>query len=80
MPVVWASLCPSMQVLGTRTGMMTVPMATGLLIGNPIAGALVKGSSYTGLQAFCGATVLASACLLLCARVAKVGYGPAGKA
>ncbi|KAK5119243.1 hypothetical protein LTR85_007857 [Meristemomyces frigidus] len=73
LPVVWASLCPDMKLLGTRTGMMTVPMAAGLLIGNPIAGALVRGRSYVALQAFAGAIVLVSGCLLASARFAKTG-------
>ena len=72
-PVVWASLCPNMKVLGTRTGMFTVPMAIGLLIGNPIAGSLVHGTDYTDLQIFCGATVIGAALFISLARLAKTG-------
>lgn len=63
-PVIWASLSPDPKTLGTRTGMMTIPMATGLLIGNPIAGALVHGNRFVDLQIFCGSTVMGAALIL----------------
>ena len=54
--------------------MMTVPMAAGLLIGNPIAGVLIRNGSFVGLQVFCGATVMAAACFLAAARVSIAGH------
>lgn len=77
--VVWAALSPNLKVLGTRIGMMTVPMAVGLLIGNPIAGALVHGSSFTGLQVFCGITVVLAGLFLLAARLAQLKAGSSWK-
>lgn len=57
-------LCPHMGVLGVRMGMLSIPMAAGLLIGNPIAGAILRGS-WTSLQAFCGAILgLSTICLV----------------
>ena len=53
-------------------GMLFVPIAAGLLIGNPIAGALLR-SGWVDLQAFCGAVVACSGICVLCARLAKVG-------
>ena len=69
--VVWAALSPDLKVIGTRIGMMTVPTAAGLLIGNPIAG-VIESSDFVGLQIFCGCTVLGGSILLLLARL-KVG-------
>ena len=60
-------------------GMMTIPMAAGLLIGNPIAGALVRGQSFLGLQIFCGLTVVCSACFLLAVKLAQLRAGAALK-
>jgi len=45
----------------------------GLLIGNPVGGAILKSSGWTGVQAFCGATVIAAAFCCIIARVSKVG-------
>ncbi len=55
-------------------GMLFVPIAVGLLVGNPIAGALIQ-SGWIDLQAFCGATVACSGICVVIARVAKVGWG-----
>ncbi|KAK5699290.1 hypothetical protein LTR17_023383 [Elasticomyces elasticus] len=73
--VLWASLCPDVNRMGTRTGMMTVPVAAGLLLGNPIAGELVRRGSFVGLQIFCAATVMAATCLLVAARWSIAGFG-----
>ncbi|KAK5686794.1 hypothetical protein LTR17_026841 [Elasticomyces elasticus] len=73
--VLWASICPDVSRMGTRTGMMTVPVAGGLLLGNPIAGQLIRGGSFVGLQVFCAATVMAAACLLVAARWSIAGFG-----
>ena len=53
-------------------GMLFVPIAAGLLVGNPIAGALLH-SSWVDLQAFCGAVLGCSGIFVLGARAAKVG-------
>ena len=80
-PVVWAATCTNMKLFGTRTGMMAVCMAIGLLIGNPIAGALIfSGWDFIPLQIFCGATVLAAALFLTLSRIAKAGPNPIAKA
>ena len=79
-PVIWANLCPTPQVLGTRMGMMTVPTAAGMLIGTPIAGTLVHGADFKRLQIFAGITMAAAGILLLGARVAKVGWDLSVKA
>jgi MFS family permease len=52
---------PDMKNIGTRMGMAFAIASVGLLIGNPIAGALLKGRSNVGLQVFSGAYLLVCA-------------------
>jgi len=80
LPVLWAALAPDMTRIGTRVGMATVFMAVGLLIGNPIGGALVEQGSFVGLQAFCGATILIAAGLLAAVKVTLTGLQVSKKA
>ena len=76
--VVAVTLCPDMRQFGVRITMQLVPSAIGLLIGNPIAGAIQR-SGWLGLQGFSAATVLACTLITLAARVAKVGWSMKGK-
>lgn len=47
------------HLIGTRSGMILVPGAIGVLVGNPIAGAILdKTAQFTGVQAFAGAFML----------------------
>ena len=52
------------NVLGTRMGMTWALAGVALLIGSPIAGALIdlESSDFVGAQWFCGVMVLAGAC------------------
>jgi hypothetical protein len=46
-------MAPNMHVAGTRLGMMFVAGSIGVLIGNPIAGAILDSKSgFSGLEAF----------------------------
>ena len=67
------TLCPSLAVVGVRMGMLFVPISIGLLIGNPIAGALVE-VNWVSLQTFCGATLAISTAFLVATRVTKDGW------
>ncbi|MDI1492935.1 MAG: hypothetical protein OHK93_004718 [Ramalina farinacea] len=71
-PTVVASLCPNMGVIGTRIGMFLFPTSIGLLIGNPIAGAILK-SGWVDIQAFCGTIAAMTTILVTAARFAKTG-------
>jgi len=71
--VVAISLCPDMRQFGVRITMQQVPAAIGLMIGNPIAGAILR-TGWPGLQAFSASLVLACTLLTIAARVAKVGW------
>lgn len=73
-PVMTQVLCPHLGVLGVRLGMLSIPMAAGILIGNPIVGA-IRPASWAGLQIFCGAAVGLSAICMTVAR-AKAPVSP----
>ena len=66
------SLSPSLSIIEVRMGMLLVPIAVGLLVGTPIAGALLH-SGWIDLQVFCGVTVACSGIYVIGARFTKVG-------
>ena len=55
--VVATSLCPDMRQFGTRFTQQLVPSGIGLLVGNPIAGAILT-TGWIGLQVFSADAVL----------------------
>ena len=67
------SLCPNMALFGTRTGMLSIPMGLGLLIGNPI-GAAIIGRGWTSVQVFTGVVILVTALFVVGVRVTKAGW------
>ena len=71
-PVVAGALCPNLNGLGVRLGMLLVPSAVGLLIGDPIAGA-IRRSSWLGLQVYCAVAIGLSTLCLFLVRFMKVG-------
>ena len=71
--VVAISLCPDVRQFGVRWSMMAIPTALGLLVGNPIAGA-VLARGYTALQVTSATSVLLATVFAVAARVAKVGW------
>lgn len=72
------SLSPDLGVVGVRMGMSFAIGAVGLLIGTPIASAVVK-SSWVELQVFTVVMLLLAALFTVAARVSKVGYHFAAK-
>jgi len=72
--VITQVLVPDMRQFGARFTMQTVPAAIGLLIGNPIAGALLP-KGWPALEWFAAGTVTACTILTVAARIAKVGFG-----
>jgi uncharacterized membrane protein len=82
-PAVVVTLSPHSGVIGVRLGMLFLPISFGLLIGNPIAGAILRsanGNNWVALEAFCGSAILLSAGFIASARVAKVGWKITSKA
>ena len=71
-PIV-VTLSPDHGTIGTRMGMALGSSGLGLLIGSPIAGAILSRRGWPGLQIWCGALLVMSALSMLSARVAKVG-------
>ncbi|KAL8818809.1 MAG: hypothetical protein Q9191_007858 [Dirinaria sp. TL-2023a] len=70
-PTILPLICPDMRIIGTRMGMCFTFAGFGLLIGNPIAGAIlnVAEGKFKGAIAFSAATLLAAAILLAGMRV-----------
>ena len=69
-----AGLTKDMRMFGTRMGMSFAFAGLGLLIGNPIAGQIVKAKGFEAAIGFCGATLLVGALFYLAARTAQVGW------
>jgi predicted MFS family arabinose efflux permease len=72
-PAVIASLSSDVRKIGTRMGMSFAFGGLGLLIGNPIAGQIVKRKSFELAIAFVGAVLTVAAILEVAARKTKVG-------
>ncbi|KAI0320324.1 putative MFS monocarboxylate transporter [Amylostereum chailletii] len=70
-----ASLTDDLRVVGTRLGMSFACAGVGILVGNPIAGALIdlETGEFVKMQVFCGVIIAASGVTMAFARVAKVG-------
>lgn len=80
-PTTVVSLSPSLGVVGTRMGMSFAFAGLGLLVGTPVAGAILgSGTDFVGVQAFCGAIVATATVAVLAARFAKVGLSIKAKA
>jgi MFS family permease len=80
-PSVIASLSPSLAVIGTRSGTSFAVASLGLLVGSPVAGAILQSSGrYVGLQVFAGALLLAAAMGMGVARICKTGLVVSKKA
>lgn len=66
-------IIPNMQRIGVRMGMNFFVGALGLLVGTPVAGAILK-SSWVGMQAFCGATLAICTLFLFGVKVTKKSW------
>lgn len=66
------ALSPDPGLLGVRLGMLLVPCALGLLLGNPIAGA-IDSKGWLGLQIFTGTVLIVAAILVLAVRILLYG-------
>ncbi|CAK1357395.1 putative transporter MCH4 [Cercospora beticola] len=70
-PTTVVSLSPSLSVVGTRMGMSFSFAAFGILVGNPVAGAILKSGGWLGLQLFCACSVTAATAVCVVARFGK---------
>ena len=71
-PVVF-SLTDNLQIVGTCLGMITGACGLGLLLGSPIAGAILDQGGWSGLQAWNGALLVIAGILLLWSRMERYG-------
>ena len=72
-PIVYG-LSSDMSTVGTRLGMAMAFSGVGLLVGNPVAGAILRGSGgWAGLQAWAGTLIAVSAGCMTSARWMKFG-------
>ncbi|WKT48188.1 Major facilitator superfamily [Fusarium oxysporum f. sp. vasinfectum] len=67
------------EEIGTRIGLASLVNAFGALTGSPLGGALISdksggGNSFTGLQLFCGCTMIASLFAYGTARYLQAGF------
>jgi len=70
----------SSDVIGTRLGMVLAFAGVGLLIGSPVAGALLTSYGWIGQQAWSGSLVMASGICLICVRGSKYGWTKTARA
>ncbi|KAI0126709.1 major facilitator superfamily domain-containing protein [Xylariales sp. AK1849] len=76
LPALVASIS-DIQELGFRVGAMYAFSAFGVLIGSPIAGAIVasQNGGYSGLEIFCGVTLATGGLFIIFSRIKLVGPG-----
>lgn len=68
------AVTPHLGVLGTRMGMVFAFCSLGLLIGTPVAGAILDSAGgFNGTIVFCGVVVILSSVLVFAARLFKTG-------
>lgn len=68
------SLSPDLNTIGIQLGMSTAISGCGLLIGEPIAGAILRSQGeWIGLQVWCGILIAISGILSLTTKILKVG-------
>lgn len=72
-PTIFVHLSPNRGMIGTRMGMGFAIVSVGLLIGTPICGWILNGSSFTYVWVFGGVCVVAGSALMIASRVAKAG-------
>ncbi|TGO65923.1 hypothetical protein BELL_0990g00010 [Botrytis elliptica] len=67
-PNLGGAISPDTGVLGVRLGMLLMPISVGILVGNPIAGAL-ESYGWISLQVFTAALLMASLVVVITARI-----------
>lgn len=75
-PALMTMLNGDMSKYGTYVGMGFIIASPGVLVGNPISGAILRSSGgFVGVQAFTGCIMLLGAILFIIARGLAVGWG-----
>ncbi|KAJ5375423.1 hypothetical protein N7517_007429 [Penicillium concentricum] len=80
LPATIVFLCPNLSKLGTNIGMNLFASGLGLLIGSPVAGAILdhqgtsEGDVFWGTRTFSTLFIFAGGVCVIIARVVKVGF------
>ncbi|KAG0648409.1 Aspyridones efflux apdF [Hyphodiscus hymeniophilus] len=76
LPPSLGSLTSDLSKMGVRMGMIFSLLGFAILIGNPLAGALITTDhgKYLSAQMFAGTSMIAGVALLVAARIARVGW------
>jgi predicted MFS family arabinose efflux permease len=72
-PSVLIALSPNRALIGTHMGMALGLVGCGLLVGTPVAGAILDGRGFTAVWIYGGVLTLSGGVFMWAARVAKVG-------
>jgi MFS family permease len=73
-PTIVVHLTPDRRFIGTRMGMAFMFISTGVLIGTPIGGAILKASGFTALWIYGGVMVIAGTALMALTRGLHKGW------
>lgn len=73
-PIVTEISTETSDVIGTRLGMALAFAGLGLLIGSPVAGAILTSHGWIGQQAWAGSLIMASGVCLICVRGWRYGW------
>lgn len=69
------TLPPDKSKVGARLGMTLVHVGIGVLVGNPIAGAILgRNENWLGLLVFCASISVVTSMVILSSRIAKVRF------
>jgi len=79
-PTIIVHLSPNRGLIGTRMGMCFSMVAVGVLVGTPIAGAILARSGWASVWVFGGVFTIAGGILMTASRVAFKGWNPMTKA
>jgi len=74
-PVVVMMISPNLKIIGIQLGMAISISDFGMLIGEPIADAILNANAeWKGLQVWCGVLIFLSSVLALVARLYRTGF------
>ncbi|GAB7362043.1 hypothetical protein MBLNU230_g2077t1 [Neophaeotheca triangularis] len=74
-PSIYVHLTKNRAVIGTRMGMGFAITSIGLLIGTPIAGAVLDSAGFTETWVYGGVLTVSGGLVIAAARVSKSGFG-----
>jgi predicted MFS family arabinose efflux permease len=73
-PTIIVHMSPNRGVIGTRMGMCFAIVALGVLVGTPIAGAILNAKGFTSVWVFGGVLTIAGGAIMFASRIAFKGW------